>query len=124
MKELEKKSKESFNNKLQKDVCYCTYNEEKKIYKDGYIAGAKENGVVWHDLRKNPNDLPKEFKIIKKAFGIYPEEKYIHTVLNQDGEHVHYIYGDWYYIYNEDIVGDSPRANVIAWCEIPKYTEE
>ena len=27
--ELEKKAKESFNNKLQKDVCYCTYNEEK-----------------------------------------------------------------------------------------------
>lgn len=29
-------------------------------YVDGYIAGAKENGIQWHDLRKDPNDLPKE----------------------------------------------------------------
>ena len=24
-----------------------------------YIAGATENGIQWHDLRKDPNDLPK-----------------------------------------------------------------
>ena len=29
---------------------------------DAYIAGAKENGFVWHDLRKDPNDLPKKIK--------------------------------------------------------------
>lgn len=27
-----------------------------------YIAGAIENGIVWHDLRKNPKDLPEERK--------------------------------------------------------------
>ena len=27
-----------------------------------YIAGATENGLVWHDLREDPNDLPKEKK--------------------------------------------------------------
>ena len=57
--ELEKKAEESFNNKLQKDVCYCTYNEE-KIYKDGYIAGAKESMPKWHKV--SDKDLPKEKK--------------------------------------------------------------
>ena len=27
--------------------------------KEGYIAGATENGIQWHDLRKDPNDLPE-----------------------------------------------------------------
>lgn len=27
-------------------------------YEDGYLTGAKEQGVVLHDLRKNPEDLP------------------------------------------------------------------
>ncbi len=26
--------------------------------KEAYIAGATENGIQWHDLRKDPNDLP------------------------------------------------------------------
>lgn len=29
-----------------------------KAWRDGYIAGAEENGIQWHDLRKGPNDLP------------------------------------------------------------------
>ena len=30
------------------------------LVKEAYIASAKENGIQWHDLRKDPNDLPKE----------------------------------------------------------------
>lgn len=92
--------------------------------KDGFLAGLKAGRPQWHDLRENPNDLPKEFNVIKKAFGIYPEKKAIHIVLNQDGEYVHYLLGDWYYIYDEDIVGDSPKVDVIAWCEIPTFDKE
>ncbi len=33
----------------------CGYNTIKKAY----IAGATENGIQWHDLRKDPNDLPE-----------------------------------------------------------------
>ena len=29
-------------------------------YEEGYIAGATENGIVLHDLRKNPDDLPRQ----------------------------------------------------------------
>ena len=27
--------------------------------RQAYIAGATENGIQWHDLRKDPNDLPE-----------------------------------------------------------------
>lgn len=27
--------------------------------KQAYVVGAIENGIQWHDLRKNPNDLPE-----------------------------------------------------------------
>ena len=76
--ELEKKAKESFNNKLQKDVCYSSYNEE-KIYKDGYIAGAKENGIEWHDLKKNPNDLPKRHGEYLTNIGVLIFDNFLDT---------------------------------------------
>lgn len=77
-----------------------------------YLAGAKENGVVWHDLRKDPNDLPKENgtvlvrleKPIMKFSYFYHSEK-MFSVWNKEYEcnvHLH---------------------NVIAWCEIPLFKE-
>ena len=36
-----------------------------------YIAGAKENGVVWHDLRKNPDDLPKDIREVLDQNGVH-----------------------------------------------------
>ena len=66
-----------------------------------YIAGVNENGVQWHDLRKDPNDLP---------------QKYI-PVLNQDGEHR--IYDGSYWRDYDDVI----YTNVIAWCEIPQFKE-
>lgn len=116
--ELEKKAEESFNNKLQKDVCYCTYNEE-KIYKDGYIAGAKENGVVWHDLRKNPNDLPQKvgdyivaLDYQKGTFSTY----LLQYNVDEDEDDIKFGWFDSEYTnYNDD---------VIAWCELPKFEVE
>ena len=83
---------------------------------NAYIAGATENGIQWHDLRENPNDLPKEFDINK---GRWELEKRItkHIVQNQDGERVCCLNGTWYY---ED--GDEAKY-VIAWCEIPLFKE-
>lgn len=107
--ELEKKAEESFNNKLQKDVCYCTYNEE-KIYKDGYIAGAKENGIEWHDLRKNPNDLPKRDGEYLTNIGVLVFDSSLDnrwcTLLCEAC--------DFY----EEVIDE-----VIAWCEIPSWRE-
>lgn len=94
--ELELKAKESFNNKLQKDVCYCTYNEE-KIYKDGYLAGVEfgYNKVnEWHFIKDG--DLPKENQLVL----LYRE--------NLNGANISLTH--WYKSYAND--------KVIAWKEV------
>ena len=55
--------------------------------------------LQWHDLRKDPNDLP---------------QKYI-PVLNQHGEHRSY---DGHYWRDCD---DVIYTDVIAWCEVPEW---
>lgn len=66
MTEIEKKAKESAANYVQQLVDHSRTIENdlllqcqlRQSHQDGYIAGAKENGLQWHDLRKNPEDLP------------------------------------------------------------------
>lgn len=33
-----------------------------EVIEQAYIAGVTENGIQWHDLRKDQNDLPKTKK--------------------------------------------------------------
>lgn len=70
--------------------------------KDGFLAGLKAGRPQWHDLRKDPNDLPEEYI----------------PVLNQYGEHISY---DGHYWRDCD---DIIYTNVIAWCEIPTFDKE
>lgn len=84
----------------------------KSALEKAYIAGAKENGVVWHDLRKDPNDLP------------------VRRCIDNDGNVVGLFRHSWdkkstWYRYDFHErewwqMGTEP----IAWCEIPTYTEE
>ena len=69
----------------------------------GYIAGATENGIQWHDLRKDPNDLPKD----------------CYDVLDEAGYKVFYHHkeGVW------KNASGSKIVKVIAWCEIPQFKE-
>ena len=67
-----------------------------------YLAGAKENGTVWHDLRKDQNDLPEG----NGLFIIYWK---LGTVDN-------------YMVFRGTIT--EMHKDVIAWCEIPKYEVE
>jgi hypothetical protein len=78
---------------------------------DAYIAGATENGVQWHDLRKDTNDLPKGqinrflFAYVKN----YGGKKPMLVCYN----------GKWFYdanTYNDEV-------KVIQWCEIPQFKE-
>ena len=82
-------------------IGFCTSEEE---VEKAYIAGAKENGIQWHDLRKNPNDLPED----------------TYDVLDQAGYKVHYNFFQNVWVNEKDKID----TQVIAWCEIPKYTEE
>ena len=65
---------------------------------------AKEEGR-WHDLRENPNDLPKANQ--KVLLQIKDEDEPIKDFYRRDG-----------------IWNFANKYEVIAWCEIPKYIEE
>ena len=65
--------------------------------KQAYLAGAKENEIVWHDLRKDPNDLPKEdCEVIIKCLG---EEEDTWKFFSAEGFPI----------------------KTIAWCEKPQF---
>lgn len=59
--ELEKKAAEYaakvIRHKMAIHDSFSKETTEKELIA-AYIAGAKENGIVWHDLRKDQNDLP------------------------------------------------------------------
>lgn len=60
-KTVEERAKEYADN----EVPFDTTDSGEKLYVrydvvQAYIAGARENGIEWHDLRKHPEDLPKD----------------------------------------------------------------
>lgn len=87
-------------------------------YRQGYVEGAKENGVYWHDLRKNPQDLPEQsvlfWNISKRVIGVAEIAK------NQ------YCSFEAYYNIPDkrwETLRDPYTADVIAWCDLPEFTE-
>ena len=73
-------------------------------YANGYKNGLAEGKTKWHDLRKNPNDLPKEN-------GEY------YGKVNYFGEQSRNIF----------FVVDRKSFDVdcvLAWCELPKFEEQ
>ena len=87
-----------------------------KAMADAYIAGygeAKDINVrtKWHDLRKNPKDLP-----VRKCLD---EEGNIVSLFHNswDGGDIWYVYDfhekEW------QQMGEAP----VAWCEIPRFEE-
>lgn len=98
-------------------------------YEEGYNNGFSRGYPKWHDLRRDPNDLPKERKrvllcieVVRKKFENF--KVYIEGIYDKGeclGEY------DSCWLYQEadkkvltEIV-DSQR--VIAWCEIPQFKE-
>lgn len=78
-----------------------------------YLAGEKESGIVWHDLRKDPTDLPKGRCTVTDFDG----NKVI-PVLNQHGERVFFHKKDKRFKTN---IGAC--TYMTAWAEIPKFEE-
>ena len=76
-------------------------NEEiEKAVLYGLTEGRKEK---WHDLRKNPNDLPED------------------CVINQDGKRV--LYDSINKVWRNDDADEYICDDPIAWCEIPTFEE-
>ncbi|MCQ2397944.1 MAG: hypothetical protein MJ052_01405 [Sphaerochaetaceae bacterium] len=74
------------------------------LNKQSYLDGLAEGKPKWHDLRKNPDDLPKER-------GDY-------LILHEDNTgFTHYSVRDFRNGYFEC------TNTIIAWCELPKFKE-
>jgi hypothetical protein len=82
-----------------------------EAYKDGFLAGLKAGRPEWHDLRKDPNDLPKE-------------DMYEAVIITPSGEWEKGIFRRTDCKCYWRIVGFNENVKVIAWCEIPTLDKE
>lgn len=88
----------------------------KNDFIDLFVAGFMKclelnKEAKWHDLRKDPNDLPK-IDIGRTSI----------TVLNEDGNKVYYDYYSEYWRYDDEELNITTPP--VGWCEIPKFEEK
>ena len=85
------------------------------LYKDGFLAGLKTGRPQWHDLRKDPNDLPDEgtYLVVWQNNKGY-KEIFIIRYEEDDEEELHWVDGDC----------ENQDEYIIAWCEIPTFDKE
>lgn len=88
------------SNKFYDDVDF-------KASKEGYIAGAKENGIQWHNLKENPNDLPERDKTFVTDVSV--------TVI------VYPLGFAMYYFFDKKWYSNGKEVKVDRWCEIPQF---
>ena len=74
-----------------------------RAIEQAYLAGVKAGRPQWHDLRKDPNDLPKE-------------DCEIITLHENGNKNIQkWKNGNW---------TNAIVIPVIAWCEIPTFTDK
>ena len=93
-----------------------TYRFAKKTY----IDSVKENGIQWHDLRKNPNDLPDTDR---EVIIQYEDEDSEVDVYIRDDEYVGWKSLRWDIEYYQRKGEPIPDFDIIMWCEKPQYKE-
>lgn len=110
MTKLEKKAEEYFceycENSFEHDNGHCSNCPKWDYFIAGLTEGRKEK---LHDLRKNPDDLPKE----NGHYWCYVDDGIFHT--------------DYGVIYFEDGKWESEKWEnktiILIWCELPKFEE-
>ena len=77
-----------------------------------FLGGLKAGRPKWHDLRKDPNDLPKDND---EKLCFYEKGK---VVARYDSG-----YSCWETYFNnlETVIASSV---IIAWCELPQFTDK
>ena len=77
-----------------------------------YMQGAERYKTKWHDLRKNPDDLPKES-------GYYIVSRYSNYLrIKRHSQTLYFIKGK-----RNGWNTKMDKTQIIAWCEIPKFKE-
>lgn len=99
------------------DCGYC--HGEADGYEDGFIDGVEYGLSIaykWHDLIKDPTDLPKN----EGYYLVCMKYNYRHTYILNYGqdEYDDEEKMDWY-----DDESTYDPTEVIAWCEIPTFTD-
>lgn len=129
---VEKKASEYaakiLSHKMAIHDCFTKETTEKELIA-AYIAGAKENGIVFHNLQTDPEDLPKCEE--NKRILFYVKEWYenIQKHLN------HYCLGFYKKSFmNDDVKLFTERSKgyenehlpqtVLFWAELPQFTGE
>ena len=104
MKDEEKA--EEYLQSIEGDDCVIITDREER--KQAFLAGLKAGRPQWHDLEKDPTDLPPKM-VSNHNFSI--------EVLSDKGEIVCYNfhYCEWFY---------WRSGKPIAWCEIPTFDKE
>lgn len=86
--------------------CSCHNYDSEKDLEEAFLAGLKAaRQEKWHDLRKNPNDLPEENQEVLVLFTLPDKSK--NDVITAQFEN-----NDFNFVDLQD---------VIAWCEIPTF---
>ena len=73
-----------------------------------FLAGLKAGRPQWHDLRKDPNDLPKHSV---RVLVLLEDKLYEISSISADNR---WVCTDYY----------TGEDKVIAWCEIPTFDKE
>ena len=76
-------------------------------YEEGFLAGLKAGRSQWHDLEKDPNDLPEN----KRNVWCDYDDGYGKGFYNKDE-------GGWW------IEGHMFCSAINAWCELPTFDKE
>ena len=123
----DKEMAEEYLDEKCKDCYMCSCSEYKNPYKicqrrkdrkHAFLAGLKAGRPQWHDLRKDPNDLPKEV-------GRYIV-CYLDTACERNTFELSFV--DWFedkhWIDEDNHNIEGYDEGVIAWCEIPTFDKE
>ena len=94
---------EEYLQSIEGDDCVIITDREER--KQAFLAGLKA-GRQWHDLRKDPNDLPKRNG---------------NVVQNQDGDKVTYDYRLKMWRWTDS---GTNGLKMVAWCELPTFDKE
>lgn len=89
---------------------FCALDTKCELWKDGFQKGAEfgfNKANEWHDLRKDPNDLPENKRNVWCDYGDGCGKGFY----DKDD-------GGWW------IEGHIYCSIIDAWCELPKYLKE
>ena len=95
-----------------KNKVYIDFDNDISDYgnvKKAFLAGLKAGRPQWHDLRKDPNDLPKNNAMVLTRL----KNKRLKTSTFMENK---------FTIWNKDYDTYTKLYDVIAWCE-PKFEE-